>query len=68
VANEGKAIIGVEAESAEAVLQAVKKTKYGKNAAIIGEVKEGQKVLMTTHIGGTRFVDAPLGDPVPRVC
>jgi hydrogenase expression/formation protein HypE len=68
VANEGKALIGVEAAGAEAVLDAIKMTKYGKNAAIIGEVKEGQKVLMTTPIGGTRFVDAPLGDPVPRVC
>lgn len=68
VANEGKALIGVEAVSAEAVLAAIKTTKYGKNAAIIGEVNEGQRVLMTTQIGGTRFVDAPLGDPVPRVC
>ena len=68
VANEGKALIGVEADSAQAVLNAIKATKYGKNAAIIGEVKEGQKVLMTTQIGGTRFVDTPLGDPVPRVC
>jgi hydrogenase expression/formation protein HypE len=68
VANEGKAIVGVEAESAEAVLAAIRKTKYGKNAAIIGTVNEGHRVLMKTPIGGTRFVDAPLGDPVPRVC
>jgi hydrogenase expression/formation protein HypE len=68
VANEGKAIVGVEADSAEAILNAIKKTKYGTNAAIIGEVRTGKKVLMTTRIGGTRFVDAPLGDPVPRVC
>ncbi|MFZ0012162.1 MAG: hydrogenase expression/formation protein HypE [Halobacteriota archaeon] len=68
VANEGKAIIGVEADRAEAVLNAIKKTKYGRVAAIIGEVRTGKKVLMTTRIGGTRFVDAPLGDPVPRVC
>jgi hydrogenase expression/formation protein HypE len=68
VANEGKAIVGVEAESVEAVLAAIKKTKYGKNAAIFGEVNEGHRVLMRTPIGGTRFVDAPLGDPVPRVC
>jgi hydrogenase expression/formation protein HypE len=68
VANEGKAIIGVEAESAVAVLAAIKGTKYGKNAAIVGEVNEGHRVLMKTQIGGTRFVDAPLGDPVPRVC
>jgi len=68
VANEGKAIVGVEADSAEAMLNAIKNTKYGTNAAIIGEVRTGKKVLMTTRIGGTRFVDAPLGDPVPRVC
>lgn len=68
VANEGKAIVGVEADSAEAMLNAIKKTKYGTNAAIIGEVRTGKKVLMTTRIGGTRYVDAPLGDPVPRVC
>jgi hydrogenase expression/formation protein HypE len=68
VANEGKALVGVEAESAEAVLAAIKKTKYGKNATIVGEVNEGHRVLMKTQIGGTRFVDAPLGDPVPRVC
>ena len=68
VANEGKAIIGVEPDSVEAVLSAIKKTKYGRNAAIIGEVRTGKRVLMTTRIGGTRFVDAPLGDPVPRVC
>jgi hydrogenase expression/formation protein HypE len=68
VANEGKAIIGVEADKVDAVLNAIKRTKYGRNAAIIGEVRTGKKVLMTTRIGGTRFVDAPLGDPVPRVC
>ena len=68
VANEGKAIIGVEAGSAEAVLDAIRTTKYGQNAAIIGKVNEGKKVLMRTQIGGTRFIDAPLGDPVPRVC
>jgi hydrogenase expression/formation protein HypE len=68
VANEGKAIIGVEAGKAEEVLEAIKTTKYGKNAAMIGQVNDGTRVLMRTQIGGTRFVDAPLGDPVPRVC
>jgi hydrogenase expression/formation protein HypE len=68
VANEGKALIGVDAERADDVLDAIRETKYGRNAAIIGEVKQGQKVLLRTAIGGTRFVDAPLGDPVPRVC
>jgi hydrogenase expression/formation protein HypE len=68
VANEGKALIGVEADVAEDVLDAIKRTKYGKNAAIIGEVMEGHTVLMKTLIGGSRFIDPPIGDPVPRVC
>lgn len=68
VANEGKAVIGVEADKAEAVLRAVRGTKYGRNAVIIGSVEEGSGVIMRTRIGGQRFIEPPLGDPVPRVC
>lgn len=68
VANEGKAVMGVEADKAQAVLEAIKKTKYGKDAVIIGEVVEGSGVIMRTKIGGQRFIEPPLGDPVPRVC
>jgi hydrogenase expression/formation protein HypE len=68
VANEGKAVIGVEAGRAEAVLEAVRKTKYGRDAVIIGEAREGSGVIMHTRIGGQRFIEPPLGDPVPRVC
>jgi hydrogenase expression/formation protein HypE len=68
VANEGKAVIGVEADKAEAVLAAIRNSRYGKEAVIIGEVKEGSGVIMHTKIGGQRFIEPPLGDPVPRVC
>jgi hydrogenase expression/formation protein HypE len=68
VANEGKAVMGVEADKAEAVLEAVRKTRYGKDAVIIGTVEEGSGVIMRTRIGGQRFIEPPLGDPVPRVC
>jgi len=68
VANEGKAVMGVEADKADAVLAAVRKTKYGKNAVIIGTVEAGSGVIMKTKIGGQRFIEPPLGDPVPRVC
>ncbi|OPY26372.1 MAG: thiamine monophosphate kinase [Methanocella sp. PtaU1.Bin125] len=68
VANEGKAVIGVEADKADAMLEAIRKTKYGKEAVIIGEVREGSGVIMHTKIGGQRFIEPPLGDPVPRVC
>jgi hydrogenase expression/formation protein HypE len=69
VANEGKAVIGVASEDAESVLTALRKTKYGKGAAIIGEVKKGKgRVVLKTGVGGERLLESPAGDPVPRVC
>ncbi|WOF16002.1 hydrogenase expression/formation protein HypE [Methanoplanus sp. FWC-SCC4] len=68
VANEGKVVMGVRAEDAESVLSAIRSHKYGKDAAIIGRVVEGKSVVMETSIGGERFIEAPVGDPVPRVC
>jgi hydrogenase expression/formation protein HypE len=67
--NEGVAIIGVKADKADATLEAVSETRYGRNASIIGEVKEGSgRVIMVTSVGGKRIVDEPLGSPIPRVC
>ena len=68
VANEGKVVMGVKADKAEAVLEAIKSEKYGKDAAIIGEVVEGDYVIVETPIGGERILEAPIADPVPRVC
>ena len=68
VANEGKVVMGVKADKADAVLEAIKGEKYGENAAIIGEVVEGDYVIVNTPIGGERILEAPIADPVPRVC
>lgn len=68
VANEGKVVMGVTEEDAEKVLAALRSHPYGKDAAIIGEVVEGSHVIMETRIGGERFIEPPVGDPVPRVC
>lgn len=68
VANEGKVVMGVKSELAEEVLAAIKKQKYGKNAAIIGEVTDDKNVLMETPVGGVRILESPIADPVPRVC
>lgn len=68
VANEGKVVMGVKADKAEAVLEAIKTEEYGKDAAIIGEVVEGDYVVVETPIGGERILEAPIADPVPRVC
>jgi hydrogenase expression/formation protein HypE len=68
VANEGKVVMGVAEEDAEAVLRALQSHRYGKDARIIGVVTEGSGVILKTVVGGERFIEAPIGDPVPRVC
>jgi len=68
VANEGKIVMGVPASNAEAILKALHAHKYGKDAAIVGTVTKGAHVIMETKIGGERFIEPPMGDPVPRVC
>jgi hydrogenase expression/formation protein HypE len=70
VTCEGKAVIVTSCDTAEAVLSAVKKTRHGVDAEIIGEVREGRpgSVLLRTVVGGTRVLRKPLGEPIPRVC
>jgi len=68
VANEGKVVMGVKAEDAEKILATLRGHKYGKDAAIVGRVVSGTGVIMETVAGGERFIETPLGDPVPRVC
>lgn len=68
VANEGKIVMGVPASDAEAILKALHAHKYGKDAAMVGTVTKGAHVIMETKIGGERFIEPPMGDPVPRVC
>jgi hydrogenase expression/formation protein HypE len=68
VANEGKVIMGVPERDASAVLHALRSHPLGRDAADIGFVTSGSHVIMETSVGGERFIEPPLGDPVPRVC
>jgi hydrogenase expression/formation protein HypE len=69
MANEGKAILIVDGGAAEAIAEALRKSPYGKNAAVIGEAAEGPPgVVMKTAVGGMRAVDYPVGDQLPRIC
>ena len=68
VANEGKVVMGVPASDADAILAALRSHPYGKEATIVGRVEAGAHVIMETAIGGERFIEPPMGDPVPRVC
>lgn len=70
IANEGKVIIITPADEAEAALAAMQRHPYGKHAARIGQVvaEHPQRVLLRTRIGGTRLLDTPSGDLLPRIC
>jgi hydrogenase expression/formation protein HypE len=70
VANEGKLVAIVPAESEEQVLAAMRADPYGKEAAIIGKVVESHPGMVTaiTSIGGMRVVDVPAGELLPRIC
>ena len=70
VANEGKLVAIVHPEDAEAVLEKMQRHRYGKNAAIIGEVRPDHpgRVVMKTTLGASRIVDMLVGDPLPRIC
>jgi hydrogenase expression/formation protein HypE len=70
IANEGKLIAILPEEEADTVLGAMRQTRYGEEAVIIGEVKDDPKgrVLLKTAIGSTRVVDVPSGEILPRIC
>jgi hydrogenase expression/formation protein HypE len=70
IACEGRALISVDSNLSEEILEKIKSTSIGKDAAIIGEVKieNPKRVFLKTIVGGTRFIDMPLGEPIPRIC
>lgn len=69
VACEGRIVLGVAAEDAEDVLDAVRATPGGEHAALIGEVVENHvgRVVVDTGIG-RRYLTEPTGQQLPRIC
>jgi hydrogenase expression/formation protein HypE len=70
VANEGKLAAFVAPESAGRILQAMRANPLGRDAVLIGEAVAAHPgmVLLRTEIGGTRVVDLPFGEQLPRIC
>jgi hydrogenase expression/formation protein HypE len=69
VANEGKALIGVRADAADAVLAALRAHPLGRDAAIVGTclADHGGRVVLDTGFG-RRLVAEPDGELLPRIC
>ena len=70
VANEGKLVLSVASEYAEAVLDVLRSFEHGRDAVIIGEVvhEHPGMVVMRTAFGSRRIIDLPLGEQLPRIC
>ncbi|MCX8095286.1 MAG: hydrogenase expression/formation protein HypE [Caldisericia bacterium] len=68
-ANEGKVIMVVDKNKGEEILKFIKKHPLGKEANIIGEIKEeGERVYLKTEIGTKRILDTLKRDLLPRIC
>ena len=70
IANEGKLVAVLPQDEVEAALSAMRHTRYGEQASVIGSVlrQPGGRVLMKTGIGGTRVVQMLTGELLPRIC
>lgn len=70
VANEGRLVAFVPAEQAELALETMRAHEHGGGATLIGHVTEEHPgvVVARTGIGGTRVVDLPLAEQLPRIC
>jgi hydrogenase expression/formation protein HypE len=70
IANEGKLLALVNPADTDAVLAAMQKTKYGREAAVIGQVEAEPtgRLLLRTNLGSTRIIDVLTGELLPRIC
>ncbi|MCC2099325.1 MAG: hydrogenase expression/formation protein HypE [Hyphomicrobiales bacterium] len=70
LANEGTLVLFASAADAPGVIEAMRGTEAGKDAAIVGVVHEAPagRVQMATAFGGSRIVDMLVGEQLPRIC
>ena len=70
IANEGKLLLFVKKSVAEDVVRTLRRMKRSEKASIIGYTsrKDAPSVVLRTIIGGTRILDMPYGEQLPRIC
>ncbi len=70
LASEGQAIMIIEKEHSEELVRELRRNGFPE-ANIIGEVLDKStepKVFLKTIVGGTRLIEVPRGELVPRIC
>jgi hydrogenase expression/formation protein HypE len=70
VANEGKMVIFVPEVEARDALTAIRASRYGENAAVIGRVihSDRSSVTLRTAFGTGRILESLPGEMLPRIC
>lgn len=69
LACEGRVVAVVAAEQAAVALASLQALPQGREAAIIGQVREGRgRVVLETELGGQRVLEELEDDPLPRIC
>lgn len=70
VANEGKVVVVVRPDGAQAALEVLREDPLGREARIIGRVESARDGLceLRTSIGGRRILQKPYGEQLPRIC
>lgn len=70
VANEGKALLVVRRDDADAIVETMRGVKEGAGACVIGEVIDGfaGKAVLETGIRGRRILPLLTEEQLPRIC
>lgn len=70
VANEGRMLVVVPAEAAQAALACLRESEVGAGAVQIGSVSGGPagQVTVASEIGTVRKLELPSGEQLPRIC
>ncbi len=70
VANEGKLVAFVRPDCADPVLAAMRALPEGSEAVAIGRAvaDHAGMVILRTEIGGSRIIDLPFNEQLPRIC
>jgi len=70
LANEGKMVLVVAPEAADAVAAALRAHPLGRDAARVGVVTSAHpgRVALRTVYGTRRVLDMPVGELLPRIC
>ncbi|HJO95179.1 MAG TPA: hydrogenase expression/formation protein HypE [Victivallales bacterium] len=69
VACEGRMLLICSESVSKDILNEWHKFPEGKNAAVIGKINSDKgRVTLSTVTGGTRLVDVPMGELLPRIC